>query len=189
MAATSGTSAHRWRSPSSMAERCGQRSAKPWRPTRKPDSVYRQTVLQAFREVADALRAIQHDAQTLQARTEAATQAEAAYQIAAQRYSAGGISQLALLERSASSCRQRWTRFNPPPAATPTPRPCCRRWAADGGTMHSRVQRARLFLDSLPGRGNAITSSCTNQRCLTVGQASPAPRRHGCDRSSGLSPW
>ena len=61
-------------------------------------SVYQQTLLQAFREVADALRAIENDAQTLQARTEAATQAEVTYQIAAQRFNAGGISQLALLD-------------------------------------------------------------------------------------------
>ena len=59
---------------------------------------YQQTVLQAFREVADALRAIENDAQTLQARTEAATQAEVTYQIASQRFAAGGISQLALLD-------------------------------------------------------------------------------------------
>ena len=61
-------------------------------------SVYQQTVLQAFREVADALRAVEHDAHTLQARSEAATQAQATYDIAAQRYNAGGISQLALLD-------------------------------------------------------------------------------------------
>ena len=61
-------------------------------------SVYQQTVLRAFREVADSLQAMQHDAQTLQARTEAATQAEASYQIASQRFDAGGISQLALLD-------------------------------------------------------------------------------------------
>ncbi len=61
-------------------------------------SVYQQTVLQAFREVADSLRAIDHDAQALQAQTEAATQAEGAYQIASQRYTAGGISQIALLD-------------------------------------------------------------------------------------------
>jgi NodT family efflux transporter outer membrane factor (OMF) lipoprotein len=61
-------------------------------------SVYRQTVLQAFREVADSLYAIRHDAQTLQARAEAANSAEGAYQIASQRYQAGGISQLALLD-------------------------------------------------------------------------------------------
>ncbi len=61
-------------------------------------SVYQQTVLQAFREVADVLRAIEHDAQALQAESEAAAQAEGAYQIASQRYAAGGISQVALLD-------------------------------------------------------------------------------------------
>ncbi|MFZ0707279.1 MAG: efflux transporter outer membrane subunit, partial [Candidatus Korobacteraceae bacterium] len=60
--------------------------------------VYQQTVLQAFREVADVLRAIDHHAQALQAQTEAATQAETAYHIASQRYAAGGISQVALLD-------------------------------------------------------------------------------------------
>ena len=61
-------------------------------------SSYQQTVLQAFREVADALRAIENDAQTLQAQTEAAAQAEVTYQIASQRFNAGGISQLSLLD-------------------------------------------------------------------------------------------
>ena len=61
-------------------------------------SVYQQTVLQAFREVADVLRAIDHDAQALQAQTDAAAQAESAYRIASQRYAAGGISQVALLD-------------------------------------------------------------------------------------------
>ena len=41
---------------------------------------YQQVVLQAFEQVADSLRAIEHDAQTLQARTEAAAQAEATLQ-------------------------------------------------------------------------------------------------------------
>ncbi len=62
------------------------------------DSAYRQTVLQAFQEVADTLRAIEHDAQALQARNEAEVQAEATYQIASQRYDAGGISEVALLD-------------------------------------------------------------------------------------------
>ena len=39
-------------------------------------SAYQETVLQAFREVADVLFAIGDDAQALQARSEAATQAE-----------------------------------------------------------------------------------------------------------------
>ena len=62
------------------------------------DGVYRQTVLAAFREVADALYAIQHDAETLRARSEAANEAAAAFQIASQRYQAGGISHLNLLD-------------------------------------------------------------------------------------------
>ncbi len=62
------------------------------------DGVYRQTVLEAFKEVADALYAIQHDAETLRARTEAAGEAQAAYEIASQRYQAGGISHLGLLD-------------------------------------------------------------------------------------------
>ena len=60
--------------------------------------VYRQTVLEAFREVADALYAIQHDAETLQARAQAASEADAAYRIAARRYDSGGISHLNLLD-------------------------------------------------------------------------------------------
>ena len=61
-------------------------------------AAYQQVVLQAFEQVADSLRAVDNDAQTLQARTEAATQAEATYNIAAQRYTAGGISQLSVLD-------------------------------------------------------------------------------------------
>ena len=57
-----------------------------------------QVLLQAFEQVADSLRAIERDANTLQARTAAATQAETTYKIASQRYSAGGISQLSLLD-------------------------------------------------------------------------------------------
>ena len=61
-------------------------------------SVYRQTVLQAFGEVADTLTSIDHDAQTLKARSDAAAEADVSYQIAQGRYQAGGISELALLE-------------------------------------------------------------------------------------------
>lgn len=62
------------------------------------NGIYRQTVLEAFRQVADALYATQHDAETLAARTEAASEADAAWQIAAHRYDAGGISHIDLLE-------------------------------------------------------------------------------------------
>ena|SRR5215813_3663234 len=59
---------------------------------------YQQVVLEAFEQVADSLRAIDNDAKTLQARSEAAAQAEATYNTAMQRYAAGGISQLSLLD-------------------------------------------------------------------------------------------
>ena len=59
---------------------------------------YQQVVLLAFEQVADSMRAIDHDAQTLQARSTAAAQAEETYTIASQRYTFGGISQLSLLD-------------------------------------------------------------------------------------------
>jgi NodT family efflux transporter outer membrane factor (OMF) lipoprotein len=62
------------------------------------NSVYRQTVLEAFGQVADTLTAIDHDAQTLKARSDAAADADASYRIAQGRYQAGGISELALLD-------------------------------------------------------------------------------------------
>jgi NodT family efflux transporter outer membrane factor (OMF) lipoprotein len=62
------------------------------------NSVYRQTVLQAFGQVADTLTAIDHDAQTLEARSDVAADADASCRIAQGRYQAGGISELAVLE-------------------------------------------------------------------------------------------
>lgn len=61
-------------------------------------SAYQQTLLQAFLEVANALRAIEHDAQILQARSEAAAQAEVSYRVVARRFDAGGVSQLDVLD-------------------------------------------------------------------------------------------
>jgi NodT family efflux transporter outer membrane factor (OMF) lipoprotein len=60
-------------------------------------SGYRGTVLESFREVADALYATERDAETLKARSEAAGEANGAYRIAAKRYDAGGISEMSLL--------------------------------------------------------------------------------------------
>lgn len=61
-------------------------------------AAYEQTVLQALQQVADSLRALEADARTLESDAEAALQAEANLDIAKQRYEAGGISQLALLD-------------------------------------------------------------------------------------------
>ncbi len=59
---------------------------------------YRQTVLQALQEVADVMRALQHDADELQSRYEASRAATESTDIAGHRYALGGISELALLD-------------------------------------------------------------------------------------------
>ncbi|QTD94070.1 efflux transporter outer membrane subunit [Burkholderia anthina] len=59
---------------------------------------YRETVLLALQQVADAMRAVEHDAAELQARNTAAQQAAAGNAIAGDRYAAGGISRVDLLD-------------------------------------------------------------------------------------------
>jgi NodT family efflux transporter outer membrane factor (OMF) lipoprotein len=61
-------------------------------------AAYEQTVLQALQQVADSLRALEADAQTLQAGADSAHQAEKYYEIALARYQSGGISQSTLLD-------------------------------------------------------------------------------------------
>lgn len=60
-------------------------------------SNYRQTVLQALRNVADVLRALDNDAQTLQAQAAADAAAQAALGLMQQQYQLGGASYLQLL--------------------------------------------------------------------------------------------
>jgi NodT family efflux transporter outer membrane factor (OMF) lipoprotein len=61
-------------------------------------AVYKQTVLQGLQQVADALRALDQDALALQALDAAQRSAQHSAGIAGQRYAAGGISQLTLLD-------------------------------------------------------------------------------------------
>jgi NodT family efflux transporter outer membrane factor (OMF) lipoprotein len=61
-------------------------------------AAYRQTVLQGLQQVADALRALQQDAAELESRDQAQRDAQASARIASQRFAAGGLSQLALLD-------------------------------------------------------------------------------------------
>ncbi|WP_429452929.1 efflux transporter outer membrane subunit [Paraburkholderia sp. WC7.3g] len=61
-------------------------------------AVYKQTVLQGLQQVADALRALDQDALALQALDAAQRSAQRSAGIASQRYAAGGISQLTLLD-------------------------------------------------------------------------------------------
>ncbi len=64
---------------------------------------YQQTVLQGLQQVADTLRALQHDADELQARDEAARAAKENADIAQQRFDLGGISRVDLLETQRQS--------------------------------------------------------------------------------------
>ena len=58
---------------------------------------YRQTVLTAFANVADALRALQTDALALRAQVEAQHQAQAAFELASRQFNVGAVSYLTLL--------------------------------------------------------------------------------------------
>lgn len=60
-------------------------------------ALYRQTVLTAFQNVADALRALEFDAQTLAAQADAYAQAQAAAELAQDQFDSGSISYLSLL--------------------------------------------------------------------------------------------
>src|SRR5512135_4879 len=58
---------------------------------------YRSTVLAAFRDVADALRALEHDASALEAQKRALDAADTAFGLARSQYQAGAVGYLGLL--------------------------------------------------------------------------------------------
>lgn len=58
---------------------------------------YRQTVLQAFQNVADALRAVQHDAETLRAQRSSEMASRRAMLLTQEQYKLGGVNYVALL--------------------------------------------------------------------------------------------
>ncbi|MGA7781725.1 MAG: efflux transporter outer membrane subunit [Paraburkholderia sp.] len=64
---------------------------------------YRQTVLQALQQVADALQALNNDARTLSERSDAQREAQASLAIAQAQYAAGGVSQFSLLDTQRSA--------------------------------------------------------------------------------------
>jgi len=63
---------------------------------------YRATVLNAFQNVADSLRALDSDAAALKAQAEAESLAAESLALATQQYKLGGISYLALLDAQRS---------------------------------------------------------------------------------------
>jgi NodT family efflux transporter outer membrane factor (OMF) lipoprotein len=62
------------------------------------EAQYRDTVLQAFRNVADALRVLDGDARTLKAQTEAEALARERLELTRKQYQLGGTSYIALLD-------------------------------------------------------------------------------------------
>ena len=62
------------------------------------NAAYRDSVLHGLQEVADAIRGLEADARTQDARAAAAAAAERAWSITRQRYDLGGVSELALLD-------------------------------------------------------------------------------------------
>ena len=124
-AATSGTWARRWPSPSSTAEHCGRRSARRVAAYDEAGSVYRQTVLKRFAKWRTALRAIEHDAQTLQARTEAAaTGARQHIRLQRSAMAPAASARSRLLDAQRQQLQTALDRVDyPPPAGTPTPPP------------------------------------------------------------------
>lgn len=64
---------------------------------------YRETVLQALQQVADALQALNNDASTLNDRGDAALEAEKSLTIAQAQYAAGGVSRFSLLDTQRST--------------------------------------------------------------------------------------
>ncbi|HKQ98966.1 MAG TPA: TolC family protein, partial [Candidatus Polarisedimenticolia bacterium] len=61
-------------------------------------AAYQEVLLQGFQNVADILRALEADALIVHERTEAAKEARAYFEIISERYKAGGVSELTLLE-------------------------------------------------------------------------------------------
>ena len=59
---------------------------------------YEQTVLESLQQVADSLRTLEADALALQARAKASRESAASYAIASDRFAAGGISELSLID-------------------------------------------------------------------------------------------
>jgi NodT family efflux transporter outer membrane factor (OMF) lipoprotein len=66
------------------------------------EAQYRQTVLQAFQNVADTLRALEHDAQSLKAQKAAEVAARKSLNVTQQQFRLGGVNYISLLtaERS-----------------------------------------------------------------------------------------
>ena len=137
---------------------------------------YRQTVLNAFLNVADTLRALDSDARTLQAQAGAEALARETLDLVTQRqYQLGAVSYARPARRPAAACSRRGIglcRRRPP--ATPTPQRCSRPWAAAGGT--ARLARpARRSRSRPPRRHRRHRTESESRRRRTLACRRPDP--------------
>ncbi|AMP00034.1 efflux transporter, outer membrane factor (OMF) lipo, NodT family protein [Collimonas arenae] len=108
-------------------------------------AAYQQTVLQALQQVADGLRALENDAQALQARTQAAENAEGSLSITRQQYQAGASVTWLCWTRSGRACSPGWSGPSHSRRALPIRRRCYRHWEVGGGTrLQILVRRRRI---------------------------------------------
>ncbi|WP_353192388.1 efflux transporter outer membrane subunit [Pandoraea pnomenusa] len=130
---------------------------------------YQDTVLLGLAQVADAMRALDADAGTLAARADAAQRAEAAYRIASDRYRAGGISHLALLDAQRQALDATRARLDAQGARLAD---TAALWQALGGA-------AIPATETLPGDGDSAPATSATPRPIPATPASvqrPPPR-------------
>ena len=109
------------------------------------DAQYRSTVLTAFRNVADTLRALEYDALTLQAAVAAERAAATSLAIARRRLELGDTTYVVVLIAELTYQQALLTRVQAQASRSPTPRRCSRRWAAAGGiATPTRCRPARV---------------------------------------------
>jgi hypothetical protein len=86
-----------WPSPSCAAGPYGISGRPPSQPIRPPLTDYRQVVVSAFQQVTDSLGAVEHDAETFQARSPALDAAGQALKLTQSDYQAGMVNYLLML--------------------------------------------------------------------------------------------
>jgi NodT family efflux transporter outer membrane factor (OMF) lipoprotein len=97
-------------------------------------ALYRQTVLAAFEQVADTLRALDHDAAVLLAQDEALSAAEQALHLIDANYQAGIATYLDVLNADGQYRQAKIAELRRLPSDTRIRWRCSPRWAAGGGT-------------------------------------------------------
>jgi NodT family efflux transporter outer membrane factor (OMF) lipoprotein len=106
---------------------------------------YRQTVLSAFEQVADSLKALEHDAEALQAQVEAKRAAGEALKLLQANYRAGLVDYLAVLTLMCNTMRRRLPICRHYHSAIRTPSHCLWHLEGVGGTPRARQIKVRSY--------------------------------------------